>query len=116
MATRVQAATLTPIFQTVNPKNEEVLRTSGTFIIGLPSKGGVISVIYKGNIIDGEGFYEGAILPESVLYIYPTGYFGTHTRLEEGTLRIGLYPPLEEMNQIKSRQIEYVNSKINAGK
>lgn len=109
-------ATLTPIFLTVDPKTEEVLRTSGTFTIGLPSKGGVISVIYKGNIIDGEGFYEGTILPEYVLYIYPTGYFGAYSKLREGTLRIGLYPPLEEMNQIKSRQIEYVNSKINAGK
>jgi hypothetical protein len=133
MATRVNTTTkeaiAVPIFQTVASKAGDLLITEGTFAIvenqfnfdqeatlnkPLPEKVPAKSVvIFEGTYKGGQGYYDGAILRGYSLYLYPNGYFGVQSELKpDGTVAIGLQPASLQAEQIRQKQIDYINTKI----
>lgn len=134
MATRVKRttadqATAVPIFQTVSSKGGELLDTAGTFAIvenqfnsdeeatlnkPLPEKVPANSVvIFEGTYKGGQGYYDGAILRGYSLYIYPNGYFGVQSGLKpDFTVSVQLLPAIEQADQIRQQQLNYINTKI----
>jgi hypothetical protein len=129
MATRNRQALAeeTPIFRTVDIEGN-LLSTAGTFTIAiqernfeevatldkpLPEKVPVKPVIiFEGTYKDGQGYYDGGIAKGYILYIYPTGYFGTSSELQPETIKIQLTPASEQAERIRQNQLEYINNKI----
>jgi hypothetical protein len=132
MATRVKTteqATAIPIFETVDSKAGKLLDTAGTFAIvenqsnfdeeatlnkPLPEKVPANSVvIFEGTYKGGQGYYDGAILRGYSLYIYPNGYFGVQSGIRLGdTVSVNLLPASVQADQIRQKQIDYINTKI----
>ena len=132
MATRVKTAeqaTAIPIFETVDSKGGLLLNTEGTFAIvenqsnfdeeatlnkPLPEK--VLAnpvVVFEGTYKGGQGYYDGAILRGYSLYIYPNGYFGVQSGIRLGdTVSVKLLPASVQADQIRQKQIDYINTKI----
>jgi hypothetical protein len=132
MATRVKTAeqaTAIPIFETVDSKGGLLLNTEGTFAIvenqfnsdeeatlnkPLPEKVPANSVvIFEGTYKGGQGYYDGAILRGYSLYIYPNGYFGVQSGIRlDDTVSVQLLPASVQADQIRQKQIDYINTKI----
>jgi hypothetical protein len=132
MATRVKTAeqaTAIPIFETVDSKVGQLLKTEGTFAIvenqfnsdeeatlnkPLPEKVPAnLVVIFEGTYKGGQGYYDGAILRGYSLYIYPNGYFGVQSGIRlDDTVSVQLLPASVQADQIRQKQIDYINTKI----
>ena len=137
MATRVkkttaEQATALPIFETVDSKAGKLLDTAGTFAIvenqsnfaeAATVNNSVIEnipsnpvVIFEGTYKGGQGYYDGAILKGYSLYIYPSGYFGVQSGISLGdTAKVTLTPATVQAEEIRQKQLDYINNKIGKG-